>query len=258
MLTWKLNTSLIIPPKKIANVKAKYFGNYNTYSDYNYFGPMAFLKRRHMEIALKISKDYFHKANVIDFGCADGFLLPSLSNYFNHVVGIDTNSQSIACAKVISSELDNVQIFCNDGISNKEIMDQLGMKYDIIFCLEVLEHVGRNWRTMYQDKLELLDELFAFLHDDGFIIASVPKMVGPSFLAQRIGLSILGMHQHEASPIEILKATLGDTSSFEPRWLPYFTHIGFNHWKLEEMLYSSYSITRINDLFQVIYKIERM
>jgi len=56
----------------------------------------------HLDKALDLTKNYFGKANVIDFGCADGVLLHSLSKYFNNVVGVDIDSESIKiCHTVI-------------------------------------------------------------------------------------------------------------------------------------------------------------
>jgi len=65
----------------------KVIGEKISYTSHNYLKPWIYsaLKIRHFEAALYLTKEYFHKCNVIDFGCADGVFLPSLAKYFNKV-----------------------------------------------------------------------------------------------------------------------------------------------------------------------------
>src|SRR5689334_13504013 len=67
------------------------FGSDADYAIYNYYGngPIARAKRARFERALKLAAKYCPADNVIDMGCADGVLLPTLSSFYKRVVAID-------------------------------------------------------------------------------------------------------------------------------------------------------------------------
>ena len=48
--------------------------NGESYTKHNYLKPgiVTYIKSQHFEAALKLTREYFYKNNVIDFGCADG------------------------------------------------------------------------------------------------------------------------------------------------------------------------------------------
>jgi len=189
-------TNLFVPPSIIKFTENGYNGA-ASYSDFNYGNTRSTkIKRRHFEIALKLTRKYFHKSNVIDIGCADGPFLPSLAKYFNNVVGIEYTQKFAdhAVSAVQEQHLENVSIICNHDKSFNEIKHELGdNKYNIIFLMEVLEHVGNHWTTMYEDKCTFLKEASTLLDDDGIIIISVPKMIGIGFLVQAVGQIIFNI-----------------------------------------------------------------
>jgi len=91
----------------------------------------------------------------MDYGCADGSFLPSLSKYFNNVFAADINPDLIGEATILKREmkLDNVKLLCTKDLSFEETKKAVGdTKYDIVYILEVMEHVGENGSTMYDDK----------------------------------------------------------------------------------------------------------
>lgn len=82
----------IQPPKDVySSEKSGNYEEYETYAEHNYLRPglVSYIKTRHFELSLELTRDHFHKCNVIDFGCADSVFLPSLAKYFTRVVGID-------------------------------------------------------------------------------------------------------------------------------------------------------------------------
>lgn len=230
-----------------------------TYSEYNYLKPgiVSKLKRRHFEIALQLTTNKFHKVNVIDFGCGDGFFLPSLTNYFSHVVGIDQQQQNITIASewVKQLEINNVDLICNQGLTSQELKRELSNKrYDIIFLLEVLEHIGDsdNPKSSNPIRIKFLKEIFELISDNGLIVISIPKMVGMSFLFQRIGLTFFRLHREHISLIDFIKAVLfKDTSKLENSWNG--GHIGFNNIEFESYLYEEFNIlTKRESLFKSV------
>lgn len=254
------NDKMFIPPTYVELEDYDLLGD-KTYSNRYYLKPgmASQLRRRHFEICLKLTHSYFNKSNVIDFGCADGCFIPSLSHYFNHVTGIDAYPPFIEIAEKLIDEMElkNVDLICNKEIKADELRSTLNMdhNYDLAFCLEVLEHVG-NKENMYQSKINLLKDISSLISEDGLIIISVPKMVGLSFLAQRIGLQILNQWVEPISFKNMIKAGIfKDTSELEKNWD--HLHLGFNHEKLEKKISKDYNIVKkVNDFFQVVYVVK--
>jgi len=56
---------------------------------------------------------------VIDMGCADGLLLPSLAKAYGHVMAIDVNEDFVARSQrlIQSVKLENVQALSSAGLS---------------------------------------------------------------------------------------------------------------------------------------------
>ena len=81
------------------------------------------MKIRHFEQALKMTQKFFYNTNVIDFGCADGPFLPSLSKYFNHVLAIDIVPRNLKLASKLSNimNLRNVELLCNDNMTFNDV-----------------------------------------------------------------------------------------------------------------------------------------
>ena len=249
---------LFIRPPLVSIEGYEYRPGYKTYSEYNYLreGRMAsYLKTMHFDTALRMTKSYFGRANVIDFGCCDGPFLPSLAKYFPRVLGIDTVPEFVEIASKLCDvlNLNNVDVLCNASLSLKALASRLsGTPYQVLFLLETLEHVGTG-ENMYGSKIDFLKEVFSLVEDEGIVVISVPKMVGPSFLIQRLGLKMLGMYREPISFTDLWKASLFcDTSGLEKKWTR--EHLGFNHKTLEKALKEDFVIHRKKDLFfQMIY-----
>ena len=74
--------------------------------------------------------------SILDIGCGGGILCEPLSRLGAKVTGIDTNEKAIKVAKE-HAKMKNLKInYINDEISKVE-----KCSYDIITCMEVLEHV---------------------------------------------------------------------------------------------------------------------
>ncbi len=256
---------LIMPPypRKLSGLR--FWKEYRTYSEFNYLRPgiASKLKRWHFEIALSLTANKFYNSNVIDFGCADGFFLPSLANYFPHVVGIDQQLEFINIANEWVNELGicNVDLICNRDLTPQELKGRLSNNsFDIIFLLEVLEHIGNREdpKTSNSARIRFLKDLFELISDGGFIVISFPKMVGISFLLQRIGLAFFRLHREHISMIDLIKAVIfKDTSKLENQWAG--GHIGFNNIKFESYLNDEFSIlTKRESLFTSVVCITKI
>ena len=249
----------LIPPPHVTLEGYSYWKGYKSYSEFNYLRPgiASQIKRRHFEICLRLVSKYFHKVNVIDFGCADGYFLPSLAKYFNRVAAIDKNPDHIRIATEVVTKIgvNNVKVIHNGDLTLKELATKISDDpFHILFLLEVLEHIGDK-TNMYKSKVNFLREVSTLVDDDGIIVISVPKMIGISFLIQRAGLTFFRINRERISTKDLIKAGIfNDTSNLEKQWNG--DHLGFNHKKLEQYIRSGFKIfEKRNDLFQVIYVI---
>jgi 2-polyprenyl-3-methyl-5-hydroxy-6-metoxy-1,4-benzoquinol methylase len=256
--------SYFVPPPYLELDNFNYLPSAKTYSQYNYLTPGigSFLRRRHLEFALLLTREYFHKCSVIDFGCADGPFLPSLSKYFDYVIGVDREPKFIELASRIARNLPNVEIIDNSNLGVGDLKAKLKKKFHILFLLETLEHVG-NENHPWEFRVKFVEELFNLIDKDGIIVISVPNMVGIPFLVQRAGLFLFNAERDKLSMPELLRATfLNDTTTLEQRWQEWHMsqtrHIGFNHQKLESYLREKFNILKVKNIFfQILYVIGR-
>jgi len=254
-----MSRSLFIDPARepYFDSRGSYAGSAPTYGAYNYFsGPASIVKRMHFEAALRAAREHFG-ARAIDFGCADGVLLPSLAERFERVWAIEREPDHLWVAgRVVEHHgLANVTLTCNEAGELPAKPDGWGAGADVIFLLETLEHVGDRER-MWESRAEFVESLFGLLRPGGRVIVTVPKMVGLSFLVQRAALRALRLRrERKLSREELWRAVLlGDTAALERRWKAPHGHLGFNHRRLELALEQRFEIVRRKHLlFQMLY-----
>lgn len=241
----------------------EYAPGYNTYAEYNYLneGIASAIKTRHFEAALELTKEFFHRSNVIDFGCADGVFLPSLAKHFNQVLAVDRTPGFIkTAAKLVEIlRLNNVEVRSSEDVfAIGQNTRGVAKSYHIMYLLEILEHIGSHG-ALYESKISFLKQVAFLLDDGGILVISVPKMIGIPFLLQRIGLAAFGLQREKISLKNLLKAgVLCDTGDLEKNWQGENAHLGFNHKKLERHMEKEFCILKKKHLlFQVIYIIKK-
>lgn len=101
--------------------------------------------------------------NVAEVGCGDGKILYELSHNKNiGFEGYDLSKKAIMFAKAYSEGMDNLNFYDFEfGKSNK--------KYDVILCVEVLEHISDK------DTTDFISQIYNNLADDGILLLSVPS-----------------------------------------------------------------------------------
>jgi len=250
--------AFVLPPREVVAVAARDAGA-GSYAIRNYYGngPIGRMKRQRFERALRLARDRFG-GHAIDFGAADGLLLPSLARHFQRVVGVDLRPEVLdrAGRLVQALELDNVQLICNRGLSPAELRQRIGDGYDTMFLLETLEHVGAQ-PDIWTSKIDFLRDCFDLLERDGRIIVSVPKMVGMSLLVKNLLQRSLQLSHDKLTFRQLLKSSiLRDTDDLEPLWNGH--HIGFNHLKLEPHLAEHFTVHhRSESAISVFYVLGR-
>jgi 2-polyprenyl-3-methyl-5-hydroxy-6-metoxy-1,4-benzoquinol methylase len=193
-------------------------------------GLTARINRAHFDAALELTGHLAGATGAIDFGCADGVFLPSLTPRFSPVVAIDDDAGMIASTRSLVASLElPVRVLCNAGLSLDELARQLDTeRFGAIFPLETLEHIG-DAEAMVQTRIDFLQGLFSIAAPDATIVVSVPTMVWLPFAVQRAALALTGAAREPISPAAFARAVvLRDVEPLEPAWSR-TRHLGFNH-----------------------------
>ena len=105
--------------------------------------------------------------SVLDCGCGMGGLLVALSGEAKKATGIelDKDSVNIALNLIKNRNIKNISIY------NKDIFELKKEKYDIIFCIDVLEHV--------KNQTKLIKQLYTLLNKDGIIFIKQGNKITP-------------------------------------------------------------------------------
>lgn len=251
------------PPRALYDaIDGEYAGGVSTYAAYNYLGggPVARIKAAHFEAALQEARPWFGDTPVIDFGCADGVMVPSLARHFREVLAIDHDQRFVdVTQRVIDGcRVENARVICNAGIGMDELAEQLRPRgYGVAFLLETLEHIA-DPDDLFGSRARFVEQLLGLLRDDGRVIVSVPTMVGPAFLVQRAALAAFGMLREDVSKRELFDAVVRrNTDALEPRWQS-SAHLGFNHLKLERALRERVRVVEHRSLlFSQLYVLAR-
>lgn len=245
-------TSLFVRPSSDVYTSASFDlgGGYGTYAQFNYLRPglIPRLKRHRFEVALRLARPHFGLGPAIDFGCADGVLVPSLARFFARVTAFDTDEDVLRPARALVDALglENVRVVNNKGMSLAEMREAAGMPARVLFLLETLEHVGDTAR-LYPSKIEFVEGLFSLLDSEGVIVVSVPKMVGIPFLLKYGVQSALRLpHERQAFRQLLRSGFLKDTDELEPHWDG--KHNGFNNAKLARSLEAAFDVTARHDM----------
>ena len=101
--------------------------------------------------------------SVLEVGCGDGYFIGSLPDSIPVRVGVDLSEKAITFAKAFHAE---VHFYAQDVRFLKD-------KFDIVACIEVLEHVPDEMLS------EFLCALCDRINNDGYIVISVPTTVIP-------------------------------------------------------------------------------
>ncbi|HEY9702858.1 MAG TPA: class I SAM-dependent methyltransferase, partial [Allocoleopsis sp.] len=101
--------------------------------------------------------------NVLDFGCASGYLANLLQKRGCQVTGLEINAEMAEMARKYCEE-----VFVCD-LDFDSLKDMLGeRKFDVAVFGDVLEHLRDPWRVLAATK--------DFLNPGGFIVASIPNI----------------------------------------------------------------------------------
>lgn len=104
-----------------------------------------------------------HGKNVLEVGCASGYMSRQLAARGNRVTGIDIDAEALEEARVHCEEAFNVDL---DVRPLAEFLQ--GKQYDVAVFGDVLEHL--------RDPLKLLRDTRSFLSPGGSVVISIPNV----------------------------------------------------------------------------------
>lgn len=251
----------VAPPAEIYQRRGgEYLPGHASYATYNYSGngPVARIKRAHFDAALELT-EHLGPTGAIDFGCADGVFLPTLTRRFSPVVGIDDDADMVASAQAVVASLAlPAHVVYGAGVSLDGLARELDTeRFGVVFLLETLEHIGVA-EAMVESRIDFLDRLFSIAAPGATIVVSVPTMVGLPFAVQRAALALTGGAREPISATALARAVvLRDVSSLEPAWSR-TRHLGFNHRPLERAMRENFAEVEKRDLiFSKVYALRR-
>lgn len=138
--------------------------------------------RRTLKIKQKNSFNPFSNMRFLDVGCGGGILTEPLKRLGAEIIGLDSNANLI---KIASDHAKNNSL--NITYINRKIENYFpNKKFDVILCMEVLEHVSN---------LEIfLNEIKRLLKYGGFFVGStINKSLSSLFLAKITAEYILNL-----------------------------------------------------------------
>ena len=206
---------------------------------------MAWSHGSRFELARKLAGT--HKGGrLLDYGCGDGTFVAMVHREFGETVGVDVDPRQIAeCVRRLG-HLPGVRF----GTVAETNAAGRGQSWDVVTCMEVLEH------CVEEERRRVVGALARLVAPDGVAIVSVPIEIGPSVAGKQFfrllaGLRRLGDYEHRErySPSEMLRAVFARRV---PRVLltgvgpdgpyRYYGHKGFDYRELERELAARFTI----------------
>jgi 2-polyprenyl-3-methyl-5-hydroxy-6-metoxy-1,4-benzoquinol methylase len=123
---------------------------------------------------------------LLDYGCGDGTFLALAHGRFADAVGADVDAGQVVDCRHRLAELGNVAFVVTSMLDAPEHAGA----YDVVTCMEVLEH------TTDDERGRVVDALARLVRHDGRIIISVPIEVGPALLAKQLFRAIAAWRGH--------------------------------------------------------------
>jgi SAM-dependent methyltransferase len=185
---------------------------------------------------------------LLDYGCGDGTFVAMVHADFTEAVGVDVDPRQTAECTTRLGHLPGVRF----GLTRDLERDERGGDWDVVTCMEVLEH------CVEPERRRVLDVLARLVAPSGLVVISVPIEIGPSLVGKHAfralaGLRKLGDYQYRErySPIEVMRSAAGLRVARVPiegdgpdgPYL-YYGHKGFDFRDLERELAERLTIVR--------------
>ena len=172
-------------------------------SSYHFYNSKSFFIRyyAYLPFIYSLKKAEFNDSSqILDIGCSDGPFLPTLNYYAKKIIAIDISEELIEKSKKLTdtmlSNSKKINLMASDGLA-LPFRDEC---FNIVFCLEVLEHVKNPGKV--------IEEVFRILRKSGVFICTIPVEIGPSLLIREIIGKITKFNRPHYSKKELIRNTL--------------------------------------------------
>jgi SAM-dependent methyltransferase len=192
---------------------------------------------------------------LLDYGCGDGTFVAMVHASFTDAMGVDVDPRQLAACEARLGHLPGVRFAVTPPASSR--LPASGSRlpagaWDVVTCMEVLEH------CLEDERRRVIDQLRRLVSPSGVVVVSVPIEIGPSFAGKHLvrliaGLRGLGDYRHRErySPIEMIRSTAGLTIAREPVEgegpdgpYRYYGHKGFDYRDVGRELSDRFTIVR--------------
>ena len=200
-----------------------------------------YLQRRRLRDAVRVAEDLTgnFSGKMLDFGGGSGELSRLFARRFPNarIFCYEPMPEIREEARRNLAGLENVTLVPNRN-------DLRGTKFDLVYSLEVFEHLPPRQTTK---TLRVVDRL---LEDGGLLIVGVPNEIFVPALVKGLFRMTRRYGAHDARFGNVLRAVLGRPPADRPvrrisRGLPYhFHHLGFDHRKLRVLLRETFDPVR--------------
>jgi 2-polyprenyl-3-methyl-5-hydroxy-6-metoxy-1,4-benzoquinol methylase len=131
--------------------------------------------RRRFDLARKLVEPYAG-LKLLDYGCGDGTFLAEVYDLFPTMVGADVDlKQTLDCRERFAAPSKISFVLVTDLNDQRH-----NAAYDVVTCMEVLEHCVEN------DLSQTLVTLRRLVSPSGSVILSVPIEIGPGLVLKQI------------------------------------------------------------------------
>ena len=190
-----------------------------------------FLKRfshnKRFDIAINILKNNYLKndLNILDYGTGSGDFLKKLEHDIPNLKNISGYEPLI---ERYSEVFENVSNY--ENIFVYKSINEIRQKFDVIFCMEVFEHLNKTFTS------EALNNISNLLSKKGICIVSVPIETGFGGFLKNIIRILIGETHENGTLRNLLKVLLGIKIKRDEDVDYISSHVGFSHYDLEELI----------------------
>jgi 2-polyprenyl-3-methyl-5-hydroxy-6-metoxy-1,4-benzoquinol methylase len=112
---------------------------------------------------------------LLDYGCGDGTFIALTHGRFSEAIGADVDADQIAECRRRFSDRSAVRFVLTSSLDGVEHAGA----YDVVTCMEVLEH------TTDSERVRVVETLGRLVRPGGRIVISVPIEIGPALLGKQ-------------------------------------------------------------------------
>lgn len=193
---------------------------------------------------------------LLDYGCGDGTFVAMVHDGFRAAVGLDVDPRQLAECTARLGHLPGVSFALTPPASaarGSAIESHLSASgWDVVTCMEVLEH------CLEDERRKVIDQLARLVSPSGLVVVSVPIEIGPTLAGKYLvrlvaGLRGLGDYRYRErySPLEVARSIAGrriarlpveGEGPDGPYW--YYGHKGFDYRDVARELSERFTIAR--------------